>query len=220
MWLERCDFPATRTQVEEAANLLRRSRTPPAGPVGEGWYSRFIRDHPELQKKSLVRALDRDRAGFEAGELGDLEHFYSKLSEVIQRRNLGPSQVLNADECGIRIGVIRERLEVLIVKKEKNTRHDVIASANRESSTLVGCTNAAGTTIPPFMIFKSWPTESWEADGLDERIRFARSDTAISNAEISLDWLRHFNRHSFSSLTKVQYLGITFEDLFGCDEFM
>lgn len=220
MWLERCGFPATRTQVEEAANLLRQSRTPPAGPVGEGWYPRFVRDHPELQKKSLVRALDRDRAGFEAGELGDLEHFYSKLSEVIQRRNLGPSQVLNADECGIRIGVIRERLEVLIVKKEKNTRHDVVAFANRESSTLVGCANAAGTAIPPFVIFKTWPTESWEVDGLDERIRFARSDTAFSNAEISLDWLRHFNRHSFSSLTKVQSLGITFEDWFGCDEFM
>lgn len=176
--------------------------------------------HPELQKKNLVRALDRDRAGFEGGDLWDLENFYSKLSEIIKHRNLGPSQILNADECGIRVGVIRERLEVLVVRKEKNTKHEVVAFANRESLTLVGCANASGAAIPPFVIFKTWPTESWELDGLDERIRFARLDIAFSNAEISLDWLRHFNRHSFENLAKVQSLGITFGDWFGCDEFM
>ncbi|RKL03280.1 hypothetical protein BFJ70_g17294 [Fusarium oxysporum] len=92
MWLERCGFPASRIQVEEAANLLRQSRTPPAGPVGRRWYPRFAKDHPELQKKTLIRALDRDRAGFEHSEVADLEPFYSKLSEVVKKRNLTASQ--------------------------------------------------------------------------------------------------------------------------------
>lgn len=187
VWLERCGFPATRIQVEEAANPLLQSRTSPAGPVGQGWYPRFVKDHPELQKKGLVRAFDRDRAAFEKGDLGNLEHFFPKLSEIVELRNLTASQILNADERGIRIGVIRERLEVLIVKKEKNTRRNIVAFANRESSTLIGCANAAGTAIPPFVVFKTWPTESWEVDGLDERMRFARSDTGFSNAEISID---------------------------------
>ncbi|KAL6406012.1 hypothetical protein AUP68_10570 [Ilyonectria robusta] len=92
MWLERCGFPATRIQVEEAANMLRQSRSRPCGPVGEGWYPRFVNDHPELQKKGLIRALHRDRAAFESGDLTDLDRFFSRLSEVIQLRNLSASQ--------------------------------------------------------------------------------------------------------------------------------
>jgi hypothetical protein len=74
--------------------------------------------------------------------------------------------------------------------------------------------------IPPLMVFKTWPTESWDVGDLDEAIRFARSDTGFSNAEISMDWIRHFNRNSFECTTKAQSHGVTFNDWFGCDEFM
>ncbi|KAI7761661.1 hypothetical protein LZL87_014386 [Fusarium oxysporum] len=69
---------------------------------------------------------------------------------------------------------------------------------------MLGCANAAGFMIPPLMVFKTWPTESWDVDALDEAIRFARSDTGFSNAEISMDSIRHFNRNSFECTTKAQ----------------
>ncbi|GKU12048.1 unnamed protein product, partial [Fusarium langsethiae] len=120
----------------------------------------------------------------------------------------------------IRIGMIRERLEVLIIKKILNTKHEVVAFSNRETSTMIGCANAEGFTIPPLMVFKTWPTEGWDIDGLYEEIRFARSDTGFSNAEISMDWIRHFNQSSFAATAKAKSRGVTFEDWFGCDEFM
>jgi hypothetical protein len=125
-----------------------------------------------------------------------LERFYSKLLEIVQLRNLTDTQILNADECGVRIGITRERLEVLVVKKEKNVRHGVVVFTNRESSTLVGYANAAGATVPSLVVFKAWPTESWENDGLDERIRFARSDAGFSNAEILWTGLVTSTEHS------------------------
>ncbi|RKK61040.1 hypothetical protein BFJ69_g17166 [Fusarium oxysporum] len=220
VWLERAGFPCNQLLIEEAANKLRASRTPPAPPVGEGWYRRFLADNPQLQKKKLVRAFDRERAGFEAGDIADLEEFYTNLGVVVEERNIEASQMFNADECGIRIGSLRERLEVSIVKKMLNAQHEVVAFTNRESSTMLGCANAAGFMIPPLLVFKSWPTESWEVDDLDEAIRFARSDTGFSNAEISMDWIRHFNRNSFECTTKAQAHGVTFTGWFGCDEFM
>ncbi|KAG8664959.1 uncharacterized protein FPOAC1_012936 [Fusarium poae] len=36
VWLERAGFPCNQLLIEEAANDLRASRTPPAGPVGDG----------------------------------------------------------------------------------------------------------------------------------------------------------------------------------------
>ncbi|KAG7405880.1 hypothetical protein Forpe1208_v014482 [Fusarium oxysporum f. sp. rapae] len=197
MWLERAGFPCNQLLIEEAANTLRASRTPPEGPVGNGWYRRFLADNPQLQKKKLVRAFD-----------------------LVEERDIEASQMFNADECGIRIGAIRERLEVIIVKKMLNAQYEVVAFSNRESSTMLGCANAAGFMIPPLMVFKTWPTESWDVDALDEAIRFARSDTGFSNAKISMDWIRHFNRNSFECTTKAQSRGVTFTDWFGCDEFM
>ncbi|KAL9563977.1 hypothetical protein ACKAV7_011890 [Fusarium commune] len=81
MWLERAGFPCNQLLIEEAANTLRASRTPPEGPVGNGWYRRFLADNPQLQKKKLVRAFDRERAGFEAGDINDLQ---DKLSEILK----------------------------------------------------------------------------------------------------------------------------------------
>ncbi|KAG8665228.1 hypothetical protein FPOAC2_14479 [Fusarium poae] len=68
--------------------------------------------------------------------------------------------------------MIRERLEVLIIKKILNTKHEVVAFSNRETSTMIGCANAEGFTIPPLMVFKTWPTEGWDIDGLYEEIRY------------------------------------------------
>jgi hypothetical protein len=144
MWLERCGFPANQVVIEDAANELRASRSPPDPPVGQGWYKRFVSDNPELQKKKLVRALDRERAGFEAGEIAEVEQFYTSLGVVIEERDISASQIFNADECGICIGMIRERLEVLIIKKILNTKHEVVAFSNRETSTMIGCANAEG----------------------------------------------------------------------------
>ncbi|WKT53949.1 hypothetical protein QSH57_004533 [Fusarium oxysporum f. sp. vasinfectum] len=220
VWLERAGFPCNQLLIEEAANDLRASRTPPAGPVGDGWYRRFLRDNPQLQKKKLVRAFDRERAGFEAGDIEDLQQFYTDLGVAVRNRDIEASQMFNADECGIRIGALRERLEVIIVKKMLNAKHDVVSFTNRESTTMLGCANAAGFMIPPLMVFKTWPTESWDVNALDEGIRFARSESGFSNAEISMDWIRHFNRNSFECTAKAQSRGITFTDWFGCDEYM
>ncbi|EGU77894.1 hypothetical protein FOXB_11595 [Fusarium oxysporum f. sp. conglutinans Fo5176] len=213
VWLERAGFPCNQLLIEEAANKLSASRTPPEGPVSDGWYRRFLRDNPQLQKKKLVRAFDRERAGFEAGDIEDLQQFYTDLGVVVGDRDIEASQLFNADECGVRIGALRERLEVVIVKKILNTKHKVVAFSNRESTTMLECANAAG-------LFKTWPTESWDVDALDEAIRFARSETGFPNAEITMDWIRHFNRNSFECTAKAQSRGITFTDWFGCDEFM
>ncbi|KAJ4013674.1 hypothetical protein NW758_15343 [Fusarium oxysporum] len=154
---------------------------------------------------------------------------------TVRNRDIEASQMFNADECGIRIGALRERLEVIIVKKMLNAKHDVVSFTNRESTTMLGCANAAGceysldfcpysdislVMIPPLMVFKTWPTESWDVNALDEGIRFARSESGFSNAEISMDWIRHFNRNSFECTAKAQSRGITFTDWFGCDEYM
>ncbi|KAM0347375.1 hypothetical protein ACHAPU_004895 [Fusarium lateritium] len=47
MWRKRSGEPASKQEVEEAANKLRRHRDPDAEPVGRMWYRRFRDAHPE-----------------------------------------------------------------------------------------------------------------------------------------------------------------------------
>ncbi|KAJ4175414.1 hypothetical protein NW759_017705, partial [Fusarium solani] len=40
-WMEKAGFPASKAEIEDAANTLRRRRDPEAKPVSKMWYPRF-----------------------------------------------------------------------------------------------------------------------------------------------------------------------------------
>ncbi|TXC01770.1 hypothetical protein FocTR4_00009181 [Fusarium oxysporum f. sp. cubense] len=49
-------------------------------------------------------------------------------------------------------------------------------------------------------------------------MRFAQSEIAFSNAEITLEWVKHFNRWSWEKSATVQHRQLDFEQWFGCNE--
>lgn len=76
--------------------------------------------------------------------------------------------------------------------------------------------SATGLKIPLYCIFKTDPTEEMLDNDLDSRVKFAKSETGFSNAELTLDWLKHFNRQSFEE--SQTFKDLTFMNWFGCDE--
>jgi hypothetical protein len=83
---------------------------------------------------------------------------------------------------------------------------------------VIGTGNAAGETTPPWLIFKSFPTLEWANIEGDLEMRFAQSDTAFSNGDITLEWARDFNRKSWDKSAAVQHRQLDFEEWFGCNE--
>ena len=57
--------------------------------------------------------------------------------------------------------------------------------------------SVTGLKIPLYCIFKTDPTEEMLDNDLDERIKFAKTELGFSNADLTLDWLKYFNRCSF-----------------------
>jgi hypothetical protein len=82
----------------------------------------------------------------------------------------------------------------------------------------LGCANAVGDVIPPWFVLSVFPTESLADCVVDTNIRFARSETGFSNAEITVDWIKHLNHWSWKSSAKAQRAGLSLEKWFGCDE--
>ncbi|KJZ68730.1 hypothetical protein HIM_11882 [Hirsutella minnesotensis 3608] len=182
-WMQKGGFPATKPQLEAAANALRRRRDPQAPPVSRMWYSRWLRDHPQF-RSSYVKAVERARKSFQSTKTEAVERFFGKLGKIVSRYNIGASECWNEDECGVRIGSLRERILVLVTRTTRHQRPEAIEPGDRESCTVVAAVNAAGEAMPPWIVFKVFPSESWAEVEASGDIRFARSDTGFSNAEI------------------------------------
>jgi hypothetical protein len=217
IWMQRSGLPASKHEIEDAANTIRSRRDPDTEPVGRMWYRRFRDDHPELDT-SILKAKEAARFEYEEAGIEETKQWFKRLTEVITRYRIGASECWNADQAGIRVGILRERVQCLIVRTKKKTPTEVFSPENRETCTVIGTGNAAGATTPPWLIFKAFPTLEWaDIDG-DLEMRFAQSDTAFSNGEITLEWAKHFNRQSWEKSAVVQHRQLGFEEWFGCNE--
>jgi hypothetical protein len=192
--------PRQLTDEEEEAIvcyiILRRRRDPDARPVSKMWYSRFRDDHPELAK-SILKSREASRAEYEEGGVDDTKEWFQRLSDVMTKYNIGASETWNADEAGVRVGMLRDKMECLVVRTKKKSATEVFSPQDRETCTVIGSGNAAGATTPPWLIFKSLPTLEWAFIEGDPDMRFAQSDSAFSSAAITLEWAKHFNRCSW-----------------------
>lgn len=217
LWLQRTGLPASKFEVVDAANTLRSRRDPNAQPVSRSWYSRFLKDHPQLQKARL-RPVEASRRGFEESEMQETQEFFEQLAKTIKEFRIGPSETWNEDECGIIIGLLRHRLEVLIIKTRGSNKVSTLCPGNREMMTLLGTGSAIGDTIPPWLIFKTLPTLDFADIDAHEEMRFSQSETGFCNSEIFFEWVHHFNRWSWEKSATAQAKEASFHDWFGCDE--
>lgn len=217
--MERAGFPASKKQVEDAANTLRRQRDPEATPLSKFWYTEFRQDHPQL-RHTFLKAIEKSRKSFEASGIADVVTFFKDLEELVKTHRLGPSETWNKDKAGLRLACLRETIEVLIVRTTRIIRPEILDPANRKSCTLLGAGNTVGDTIPPWLIFKTFPSESFAGITADNKMHFVKSDTAFSNIEISFDWLYNFNRVSWMKSVQAIKLGVTLNAWFGCNEWL
>ncbi|UPK95062.1 hypothetical protein LCI18_005997 [Fusarium solani-melongenae] len=195
IWMERSGFPASKPEIEDAANTLRLRRDPESKPVGHSWYARWCEDHPELGK-TIFKAVEKSRESWEAGGITDLKNWFEQLAETVRTFRIGASECWNADQAGIRVGCLRERVQCLIVRTKRKTRAQVLDPSNRESATLIGTGSAAGDTTAPWIIFRTFPTLDYAYVDVNPLMRFAKSETAFSNGEITMEWAQDFNRQS------------------------
>lgn len=101
-WMERAGFPASKPQVEAAANSFRLQRDPESTPVSKAWYPQFRKDHPEL-RGSFLKAVEKSRKSFESTDIADMTTFFKDLEELIKTKRIGASEIWNEDEAGLRI---------------------------------------------------------------------------------------------------------------------
>jgi hypothetical protein len=89
----------------DAVNTIRSRRDADAKPVGKMWYRRFRDDHPELDI-SILKAKEAARYKYEEADVEETKQWFKRLDEVITRYGIGASEIWNANQVGIRVGIL------------------------------------------------------------------------------------------------------------------
>jgi len=114
------------------------------------WYYKFLKRWDKELKLVKPRKLTSNRAAALTTE--DIDRYFEELERVMTKYGLQdkPQLIYNLDETGLQ----PEHRPPLVIshKAIKNTQS--ITSPNSTTVTMISCINAAGTTLPPYYVFK------------------------------------------------------------------
>ena len=154
--------------------------------AGRDWLTGFKARHPEISvRKPEATSLARAQA-FNKPQVSK---FFRVLEETMKTYNINPLRVYNMDESGL--NTVQSTQKVLALKGKKQVGS--ITSAERGvHCTVVCCMSAAGTFIPPCIIFprKRWKRELGD-NGPPGTLNLCQENGWMTGQNFH-EWLKHF----------------------------
>jgi hypothetical protein len=93
--------------------------------------------------------------------------------------------------------------QLVVTASERRGRPKAVEPGNREWVTLIAAINAAGWSVPPFLIFAGqYHLSAWYEAEIPREWVIAVSDNGWTNNELGVAWLKHFDTH-----TKTRVIG-------------
>jgi hypothetical protein len=173
------------------ANQLLRERD--ASPFGRNWSSNFIRRQPELQTRQ-TRSYDNQRALCE--DPVKIQGWFRLVANFTAKFGIRVEDIYNFDETGFLMGVLGTT--TVVTSSDRTTKPKLVQPGTREGVTVIQGINSQGWSIPPFIIFKGqWHLASWyKKEHFPTNWRVAVSENGWTTNEVTLEWLKHFEKFS------------------------
>ena len=116
--------------------------------VTSGWWESFRHRHKDLTLRSAERL---SHARMMASAPGVLDNYFDLLEDTLVKNDLleKPSMIFNVDETGIPL----DPPSLKIVAPQGVKHSQMVSSGDKSQITVVGCCSAAGTSLPPMVVF-------------------------------------------------------------------
>ncbi|KAF5002070.1 hypothetical protein FDECE_10732 [Fusarium decemcellulare] len=197
--VENSAFAVTEAAIRNYASFLREYRFDgPQPPVSQSWVRRLKRRHQEIQCK-LPKVKEVTRAGAEI-DIQHIEDWFKEFDAVLRTLGIKASDLWNFDETPLQIGWINGSVRIFSTRMKRNTRPTVFQPGNKESLTSVDAISAGGRSIPSFLVLSAKVLlEEYTRADIDHRVVLTFTESGFNNNHRALQWLQHFNHHSFRS---------------------
>ncbi|XP_056023023.1 uncharacterized protein LOC125660656 [Ostrea edulis] len=155
------------------------------------WYYNFMKRWPELHavKPSGLSELRAKAASPEC-----IKKYFEELETIIDRHGLRdkPQHIFNADEKGINTGGSKPPNII----SAKGMPAQIVTSERPQTITVLGCGNALGSSIPPYLMFPGKRVLPELFDGDTTGRDGSMSDTGYSNTDIFNSYIKnHFTKY-------------------------
>ena len=112
------------------------------------WYYNFMKRWPDLDSVK-PKSLSELRA--RAASKDSIDTYYAELDRILTDYNLKdkPECIYSVDEICVKTGVGK----VVNTVAPKGSKAQTVTSERGESVTVIGCGNAGGASIPPYLVF-------------------------------------------------------------------
>ena len=157
-------------------------------PMSNKWLYDFLKRWENDIASLKPRQLETPRAKHTTPEKVDT--YFKNLQTVLEENDLlnKPQYIFNLDETGI-----QPEHKPANVIANPNYKTQAITSPKSTTTTVIGCVNAMGNTLPPYFIFKG---KRWNPDlmkGASAGANGTLSDSGWSNSDIFKTYLEdHF----------------------------
>lgn len=190
-------YGKTRKQIKNIAESVARDKgILKSKRISDGWFRRFLERQPHLcLRKGDPTANVRMNA---MANTEALDNYFRLLQEVMEDNELmdKPGQIYNVDESGMPLD--HRPPHVLTTKGEKKVRYRT--SGNKSQITVIGCVNAAGQAIPPFVIFDAKSLNMEWTEGEVPGTTYGLSNRGWIDMELFKRWFTdHFLKFAVSA---------------------
>lgn len=185
-------FGLTRIELRELAYQLaeRNNLQHPFGEdekAGLEWVRGFLVRHPNLsirkpEPTSAARAMGFNRVS--------VEKFFNLLTNIVDTHKLTADRIYNCDETGISVN---PKNQTKIIAQKGRRQVGVLTSAERgETVTAEICFSAAGSYVPPMLIFPRKRMRQEFETGLPAGATAETHETGWMTKDLFLTWFKKF----------------------------
>lgn len=165
-----------------------------AQTAGKGWMQAFLRRYPELTIRKPEATSGMRARGF--NKVAVLK-FFTLLGELVEKYHFTAQQIYNVDETGIT--VIPKGASRIIAVKGKRQVGALTSGERGELVTAEICFSAAGSYMPPMLIYPRKKVQQGFLDGLVPGAWVKLNQKGWITMEIFFKWFEKFVEFSKAS---------------------
>jgi hypothetical protein len=193
-------FAPTYTAAHDMADKLLTARS--AGCIGVHWPRNFVKCTDSLTTR-FNRAYNGQRALCKDPVL--IRSWFELVEQTKAKYGICDEDVYNFDEAGFMIGKIMTQL--VVTGSERRGQPKAVQLGNCKWTTVIQGINAAGWTIPPFIIFAGrYHLSTWYKEDIPQDWAIVVSDNGWTTNELGVEWLKHFIKHTEGKVVGAHWL--------------